>query len=55
MWISTELNVPVLTVWDSPQSGKTTRKLVNIQRGKPDPALFQPPADYTIKDNTAQN
>jgi len=24
---------------------------VNIDRTEPDPSLFQPPADYTIKEN----
>ena len=47
-WRSPELKVVVLSTDRDPLSGETTRKLINIVRGEPDPALFQPPPDYTI-------
>ena len=32
----------------NPKFGKTTRELVNLIQGEPDPTLFQPPADYLV-------
>jgi hypothetical protein len=49
-WSSKELGVVVLTKTVDPRSGDTTMKLTDISRVEPDPALFMPPADYTIKD-----
>src|SRR5262249_49785568 len=50
VWRSTELNVELVMKNSDPENGETLRKLVNIQRGEPDPALFQVPADYTVTD-----
>lgn len=47
-WSSPELRVVVLSRENDPVKGDSTRKLTNITRGEPDPALFQPPADYTV-------
>ena len=33
---------------DDPRQGKTTWELTSFTQGDPDPALFQPPADYEI-------
>lgn len=52
IWTSTELHVTLLSTRDDPLNGQTTRKLVNIQTGEPDPLLFQVPPDYTVKDNS---
>ena len=52
IWTSTELHVALLRTTDDPLNGQTTRKLVNIQTGEPDPLLFQVPPDYTVKDNS---
>ncbi len=49
-WYSDELHEVVLWESDDPQYGHRTMKLVNIQRSEPDRALFQVPADYTVKD-----
>lgn len=51
-WVSPELDVVVLTTSSDPQYGTTTHKLQNIQRGDPDPALFQVPADYTVQNES---
>jgi len=45
-WDSVELKVNVLTK----SSNGYTSKLVNLRRADPDPALFRPPADYTVVD-----
>ncbi|AFL87611.1 hypothetical protein Terro_1302 [Terriglobus roseus DSM 18391] len=36
---------------DDPRNGKTTVTVLSISRGEPDPALFQPPADYVRRIN----
>jgi hypothetical protein len=51
-WMSPELKVAVLTKNSDPRSGEHTQKLTNITRVEPDPSLFQPPADYTISEET---
>jgi len=48
-WYSPELQVTVMTKRSDPRTGTTTYKLTNINRAEPSPALFQVPADYTIK------
>jgi hypothetical protein len=50
-WVSSDLKVTVLTETDDGQAGRSTMKLVNIVRSEPNVALFQIPADYTVKDN----
>jgi len=47
-WMSPELRVVVLSKDSNPIIGDSTRKLTNINRGEPDPSLFQPPPDYTV-------
>jgi hypothetical protein len=42
------LRVVVLSKHSDPRNGDTTDRLINIDRSEPDPALFRPPADYTI-------
>ncbi len=49
-WMSLELRVPVLQIDDDPRTGTRTTELAKIQIGEPDPALFQPPEGYTVKD-----
>jgi hypothetical protein len=51
-WRSTELNLIVLEIHDDPQNGTTTRELVNLDRGEPDPSLFRAPEGYTVKDQS---
>jgi len=48
-WFSSELNIYVQTETSDPQHGKTTTSVTNINRGEPDAALFQLPADYTLQ------
>ncbi len=49
-WFSKKLKVEVLTKTSDPRMGDSSTKLTNISLIEPDPALFVPPADYTIKD-----
>jgi hypothetical protein len=49
-WFSPDLQMELLTKSESPETGQHTHKLVNIRTGDPDPALFQVPADYTVRE-----
>jgi hypothetical protein len=52
-WVSSDLKVTLLTETDDGQAGHSTMKLVNIVRSEPNAALFQIPADYTVKENAS--
>lgn len=49
-WFSQELQMYVLTKSNDPRSGESTQRLTNLSRSEPDASLFQPPADYTIRE-----
>ncbi len=49
-WVSPELRVLVLRKLLDPRYGNRISRLTHISLTEPDPALFAPPADYTIKD-----
>ena len=51
-WYSPELQAPVLTKRHDPRSGDTTYRLTNINRSEPARALFEVPADYTLKNES---
>jgi hypothetical protein len=56
-WRSPELKEAILmkvSRSDDPRFGEQTNKLVNISRNEPDASLFEPPAGYTIKDETGE-
>lgn len=48
-WYSNELQATVLSKRSDPRMGETVFQLTNVQRGEPDPSLFQVPADFSIK------
>lgn len=48
-WYSPELQMVVMTKHSDPRSGETIYKLTNISRLEPAKALFEVPADYTVK------
>jgi hypothetical protein len=52
-WVSTQYRIPLLTIIDDPRSGKRTDEVTEFQPGEPDPALFQIPKGYTIREHTA--
>jgi hypothetical protein len=49
-WTSPDLKITVRQITDDPRSGKVTTELTNITRTDPDPALFQAPEGYTVRD-----
>jgi hypothetical protein len=49
-WYSPELQTVVMTRRSDPRTGETIYKLTNIQRSEPGRHLFEPPADYTVKE-----
>ncbi|MGB6875443.1 MAG: hypothetical protein WBD87_05360 [Candidatus Acidiferrales bacterium] len=49
-WHSPELHDNVLYKHSSPLYGDYTTRLTNISLAEPDPALFQPPPDYSVVD-----
>jgi hypothetical protein len=48
-WYSPELQMVIMTKHSDPRSGETTYRLTNINRAEPAKAMFEVPADYTIK------
>jgi hypothetical protein len=49
-WYAPDLKVLVMSKSVDPRIGETTYRLTNIQRAEPSPALFEIPADYTVKE-----
>jgi len=49
-WHSEELNLTLLSNCSDPRSGRMVLRLSNLNRGEPDPSLFEIPPDYTIVD-----
>ena len=49
-WFSPELHVVVLRRVADPVNGNTVTELKDVQRSEPDPALFQVPAGYSIRE-----
>ena len=49
-WKSKELGLILLEITDDPRRGRTTTELEDLALVEPDPALFLPPRDYTIKE-----
>jgi hypothetical protein len=50
-WTAPELNIIVLSTDNDPRNGVQTTELTDIVRAEPDPAIFQVPEGYTIKDH----
>jgi hypothetical protein len=51
-WVSTQYNIPLLTITDDPRTGKRTDEVTEFQPGEPGPALFQIPGGYTVRERT---
>jgi hypothetical protein len=51
-WFSTEYGLIMLSTSNDPRSGKSTREVTDFQPGDPDPALFQAPQGYSVRDVT---
>jgi hypothetical protein len=50
VWRSPDLNIILSTTSDDPREGHRTNEITSLDRGEPNPALFQPPAGYEIED-----
>lgn len=48
VWYSPDLQADILRIRKDPRVGETVYRLTEIQRGDPDPALFQVPSSYKI-------
>jgi hypothetical protein len=53
-WYSEELQRVMVSVRKDPRFGETTHRLVDVELGGPDPALFEVPPDYTIEEEPAR-
>jgi hypothetical protein len=52
IWTSPELELTIYSVQDDPRTERSVLELMNIDRSKPDPSLFQPPTDRPKMDAT---
>jgi hypothetical protein len=52
-WFSPDLKTTVLSKNNDPRMGENTFRLVDVNLSEPDPALFRPPADYKIVDDSS--
>jgi hypothetical protein len=53
-WFSTDLQITVQSKHTDPRMGETDYSLTNLSRSEPDASLFEPPAGYTVKDETGE-
>lgn len=53
-WRSPDLGITLSISRDDPRNGHTTQEITELDRGEPDPTLFQVPAGYTVKDRNPQ-
>ena len=51
-WRSRDLGLTLMSIHDDPRNGRTTAEYVDLQLAVPDPALFNPPAGYTVEERT---
>jgi hypothetical protein len=51
-WYSPELQMVVMSKHSDPRSGDVVYTLTNIQRAEPDPAMFQVPGDYQLREES---
>ena len=52
-WTSSQLNLNVMAIFDDPRRGRTTAEIIELHQGEPDPTIFSPPKDYTVKEQSA--
>jgi hypothetical protein len=49
-WFAPSLGIQLRYINDDPRNGKMTTEVTDIQQIAPDPALFQPPVGYQVKE-----
>jgi len=47
-WVASDLGLTMMSRTNDPRTGETYFHLTNVNRGEPDPALFQVPAGYQV-------
>jgi hypothetical protein len=50
-WYSDDMQLLLKSTNSDPRFGSTTYELKDLAQGRPDPALFQVPADYRLREN----
>jgi hypothetical protein len=50
VWTSADMKLVLKEQWEDPRTGQRTVSLEKLDRADPNPALFHPPAGYTVKD-----
>lgn len=50
VWFSSDMGITLLEKKSDPRSEDVEKRMRNLEQTEPDPALFQVPANYTIKD-----
>jgi hypothetical protein len=51
-WRSSELRITLYSVNSDPRTGTRATEVTDLDRGEPDPAVFQAPEGYEVKDQT---
>jgi hypothetical protein len=51
-WRSPELRIALFSINSDPRTGTRTTEVTELDRAEPDPAVFQVPEGYTVKDQT---
>jgi hypothetical protein len=49
-WRAREMGLTVMAISDDPRRGRTVTEYEELTLGEPDPAVFAPPAGYTVQD-----
>jgi hypothetical protein len=50
-WYSPTVGLPMHIVMDDPRTGKSTADTTDVKLADPDPALFQPPTGYSLRES----
>jgi hypothetical protein len=53
-WMAPSLGMMLRSITEDPRMGKMTREAVSVDLTNPEPALFQPPADYKLETEVMQ-
>jgi hypothetical protein len=53
-WTAVDFGLEMMSMTDDPRTGTTTTELTDLEWGEPDPALFQVPEGYTVKDRAPE-
>jgi hypothetical protein len=53
MWRSSDFDLLLYAMTDDPRRGRTAMEFEELNQGEPDPALFAPPAGYTVQERSA--